>query len=86
MLEFRSCSDVIVTGVTLQNAPYWAVHPYNCSRFSMQQARMTAPKDVILMTAPAGRWGAHMLRSCAPLPLSTPLEQFLSTLRVAEAI
>ena len=34
MLEFRSAADVIVTGVTFQNAPYWALHPYNCTRFS----------------------------------------------------
>ncbi len=34
MLEFRSAADIIVTGVTFQNAPYWALHPYNCTRFS----------------------------------------------------
>lgn len=39
MLEFRSAADTIVTGVTFQNAPYWALHPYNCSRFSVEGVR-----------------------------------------------
>lgn len=39
MLEFRSGTDTIVTGVTFQNAPYWALHPYNCTRFSVEGVR-----------------------------------------------
>ena len=39
MLEFRSGADIIVTGVTFQNAPYWALHLYNCTRFSVVGVR-----------------------------------------------
>ncbi len=47
MLEFRSSADIIVTGVTFQNAPFWALHPYNCTRFSAVGVRQ--PQSFFLL-------------------------------------
>ena len=39
LLEFRDCSDVFIGGVTFQNAPYWGLHPFNCTGIRIDQVR-----------------------------------------------
>jgi polygalacturonase len=42
MLEFRSCVDVAVNGLTFVNSPWWTLHPFNCSGFRCHQSTVTS--------------------------------------------
>ncbi len=43
ILEFRGCSNVQISDVTVFNSPWWGLHPVNCSGFRVEGVRMHSP-------------------------------------------
>lgn len=45
LLEFLNVTDVVVSFLTLQNSPFWTVHPFNCTNVVTRQLRIRNPLD-----------------------------------------
>lgn len=37
MLEFYDCQNILVQGITLQNSPFWTMHPVFCTNVTIQE-------------------------------------------------
>jgi len=45
LVQFISCQDVRMDGLTLRNSPSWTVHPLYCHDVGMTNLTITAPED-----------------------------------------
>lgn len=41
------CNDLTISGVTLQNSPFWTTHLYMCDDVLIENCRITAPREPI---------------------------------------
>jgi len=45
LMQFYECTDVDVSGITLQNSPFWTFHPVFCSRLNVRDITVCNPHD-----------------------------------------
>jgi len=45
LLQIHQCEDILLEGITLQNSPFWTLHPLFSKRVSIQQVTIINPKD-----------------------------------------
>jgi polygalacturonase len=45
LVQFYKCSDVTIEGVTLQNSPFWTLHPVYCTGLKILNIRVINPVD-----------------------------------------
>ena len=73
MLEFRSCTDVAVSGLTFVNSPWWTIHPFNCSGFRCPSiASRQCLENLSRLAAPCG---CARKQTCAQLKSSSALSE-----------
>ncbi|WP_313442220.1 glycoside hydrolase family 28 protein [Novosphingobium sp.] len=41
-IQFNRCRHVLIEGVSIQNSPFWTIHPYLCRDVVIRQVRITA--------------------------------------------
>jgi polygalacturonase len=42
---FAHCENITFSGVTIQNTPSWAIHPFLCDSFNLYDIKVNNPKD-----------------------------------------
>ncbi|GHU87164.1 polygalacturonase [Spirochaetia bacterium] len=45
LVQFYKCSDVLIEGVTLNNSPFWTLHPLYCDKLTIRDIVITNPAD-----------------------------------------
>lgn len=43
LVQFHKCTNVIIEGVTLQNSPFWTLHPVFCNNLTVRDVTITNP-------------------------------------------
>ena len=47
LIYMSNCSNVLVSGVTLQNSPFWTNHLYKCNRVKYLNCRILSPREPV---------------------------------------
>lgn len=45
LIQFLSCEDVTIEGVTVENSPFWTIHPVYCDRLAIRGVTVRNPHD-----------------------------------------
>jgi len=45
LVQFLNCADIILEGITVQNSPFWTVHPVYCKNITIKNITVINPAD-----------------------------------------